>query len=101
MPSSIRREPETPARAVVVDDGLDSVKYSVYTRAAMALERAARLRAVMHGRDYVLPEDVAEMAYPILRHRIALDYNTDIKDTDAIISEARLEATRASMPNSR
>jgi MoxR-like ATPase len=63
------------------------VKYSVYTRAAQDLQQAVRIHAVMEGRAYVTPHDVREMLYPIMRHRIALDYNAGEKDADDVITK--------------
>jgi MoxR-like ATPase len=41
----------------------------------------------MHGRDYVIPEDVLEMVTPVLRHRIILsaEARMENKSPDAII----------------
>ncbi len=39
-------------------------------RAGIALLRMAKARAVAHGRDYVLPEDVQAAAVPVLEHRL-------------------------------
>jgi len=41
-------------------------------RAALALQRAARAWAVLHGRDYVLPDDVKALALPVIGHRLEL-----------------------------
>jgi MoxR-like ATPase len=41
-------------------------------RGSLALLLLARARAVMAGRDYVVPEDVKEVAVPALAHRITL-----------------------------
>jgi len=41
-------------------------------RGSIALVRAARAQAVLFGRDFVIPDDVREIALPALRHRIAL-----------------------------
>jgi len=41
-------------------------------RGSIALVRAARAQAVLNGRDFVVPDDVREIAMPALRHRIAL-----------------------------
>ncbi len=41
-------------------------------RASLSLLNAARARAAMQGRDFITPEDIREMAPPILRHRIIL-----------------------------
>ena len=42
------------------------------SRGAIALVRAARVVALMDGRDFVTPDDVKKLALPALRHRIAL-----------------------------
>ena len=41
-------------------------------RGSLALLLLARARAVLAGRDYVMPEDVKEVAVPALAHRITL-----------------------------
>jgi len=42
------------------------------TRGALLLARAARARALLHGRDYVTPDDVKSLAVPCLAHRVTL-----------------------------
>ena len=42
------------------------------SRGAIALVRAARVVALMDGRDFVTPDDVKKLALPALRHRVAL-----------------------------
>ena len=39
-------------------------------RAAIGLLAAARAHAVVHGRDFCLPDDVKELAVPVLAHRM-------------------------------
>jgi len=39
-------------------------------RAALALHRAAQARALLHGRSFVLPDDVKVLAVPVLAHRL-------------------------------
>ncbi len=39
-------------------------------RASIALTRAAQAHALLHGRDYVLPDDVKTLAVPVLAHRV-------------------------------
>ena len=41
-------------------------------RASLAILRASKANAAMKGRDFVTPEDIVEMATPVLRHRIML-----------------------------
>ena len=42
------------------------------TRATLALQRASRVRASSRGRDYVLPDDVKQLAVAVLAHRLLL-----------------------------
>ncbi|MCE9581305.1 MAG: MoxR family ATPase [Planctomycetes bacterium] len=42
----------------------------VSPRGSLALYRAAQARALIRGRDYVVPDDVKELAIPVLAHRI-------------------------------
>ncbi|MBI2895880.1 MAG: MoxR family ATPase [Deltaproteobacteria bacterium] len=42
----------------------------VSTRGGLMLHRAARARALVKGRDFVVPDDVKEMALPVLAHRV-------------------------------
>ena len=39
-------------------------------RATLALFRAAQARAFLSSRDYVVPDDIKEMAIPVLAHRL-------------------------------
>ncbi|MGL6026169.1 MAG: AAA family ATPase [Vibrio sp.] len=46
----------------------------VSPRATIALDRCARARAWLQGRDFVSPDDVQVMAFSVLRHRLLLSY---------------------------
>jgi len=52
----------------------------VSPRATIALDRCARAHAWLEGRDYVSPEDVQEMAFPVLRHRLLLSYQAQAEN---------------------
>jgi MoxR-like ATPase len=41
-------------------------------RASLALVQAARARALIHGRPFVLPDDIKALAVPVLAHRLVL-----------------------------
>jgi len=41
-------------------------------RAGLMLLRAAKAHAMMRGRDHALPDDVQELAQPVLAHRLVL-----------------------------
>ncbi|ENY71878.1 AAA family ATPase [Aeromonas diversa] len=51
-------------------------------RATLGLARAARARAWLEGRDYVLPEDIERLAPAILRHRLLPSYQALARDLD-------------------
>ncbi len=53
----------------------------VSTRGALALAAASRARALVLGRDYVIPEDVKALALPVLAHRV-LPAGRDAWDPD-------------------
>lgn len=50
----------------------DAVTLGVSPRAAVSWMQAARGRALLQGRDYVLPDDLKALAIPVLAHRIFL-----------------------------
>ncbi len=50
----------------------DRLEWGVSPRAALHLLKASKAYALMNGRDYVAPEDVKRMTYPVLNHRIIL-----------------------------
>lgn len=41
-------------------------------RASLAMLKSAKAFATLRGRDFVIPEDIQEMAYPVLKHRIQM-----------------------------
>jgi MoxR-like ATPase len=49
---------------------LETVAIGASVRGSLALERAARAWALLHERDYVVPEDVEELFLPVIGHRI-------------------------------
>lgn len=56
---------------------MPDVTLGVSPRGTQALHLAARARAVLHGRDFVVPDDVAHLAVPVLAHRIQVDGGND------------------------
>ena len=51
------------------------IKYGASPRAAQALVTGAKVRALMHGNYNVSYDDINALAYPVLRHRIKINYN--------------------------
>jgi len=64
------------------------ISYGASPRASIALVAGARALAFLRGRDYALPDDVAELAPDVLRHRMVLSYEALADDitADSIIS---------------
>jgi len=63
------------------------ISYGVSPRASLALIQCSKALAYISGRNFVTPEDIKEMAYPVLRHRIILSYDAladDISVEDII-----------------
>jgi MoxR-like ATPase len=49
---------------------IDPVAIGASVRGSLALERAVRAWSLIHGRDYVVPEDVSELFLPVVGHRV-------------------------------
>ena len=49
---------------------VEDVSIGASVRGSLALERAVRAWALLHGRSYVVPEDVEHLFTPVLVHRI-------------------------------
>ena len=48
-------------------------------RAGLALMQAARTLAAFCGRDYAIPDDVVQIAIPVLRHRVILTAEAEVE----------------------
>ncbi|WP_456295392.1 MoxR family ATPase [Vibrio sp. AK197] len=59
------------------------INLGVSPRATIALDRCARAHAWLSGRDFVSPQDVQAMAFPVLRHRILLSYQAQAEGIHA------------------
>jgi MoxR-like ATPase len=64
-------------------------------RAAVALMSCAKITAAMRGRDFVTPDDVKEVAYPVLRHRLILQPEAELEH---LTPERALDAVLAAVP---
>ncbi|MBI4236402.1 MAG: MoxR family ATPase [Chloroflexi bacterium] len=64
-------------------------------RGSLALYRGSQGRALLQGRDYVLPDDVKALVQPLLAHRIILNPTARMQD---LTPEAMLEQVLASVP---
>jgi len=59
------------------------IEYGASPRASIYLCLAARANAFLAGRGYVTPQDVKEIAYEVLRHRIILSYEAEAEEKTA------------------
>jgi MoxR-like ATPase len=58
-------------------DLADWLRFGASPRATLALDRCARARAWLQGRDYVSPGDIQAVAPDVLRHRLLLSYHAE------------------------
>jgi len=65
------------------------IQYGGSPRATIALDRCARSRAWLLGRDFVTPEDIQNLAFDVLRHRVLLTYEAEAEGitVDRLTSE--------------
>jgi MoxR-like ATPase len=67
-----------------VDDSLEGqILYGASPRASIGIDRAARARAWLAGRDYVGPEDIQDVTADVLRHRLVLSFEAEADGVDA------------------
>lgn len=71
------------------------VEYGSSPRGSLALLALARARAIIHGRSYVIPDDIRALYLPTLRHRIILTMDSRM---DGITSDEVLESIYINMP---
>jgi MoxR-like ATPase len=62
---------------------LDEVQLGASTRAALALHRGAQALAAMRGRAFALPDDVKELAAPVMAHRLILHPEARLRGRNA------------------
>ncbi len=66
----------------------EHIEYGASPRASIGIILAAKARALIRGRNYVSAEDIDTMAYPVLRHRVILTFESERKGmtTDQVVS---------------
>ncbi|MBX3183771.1 MAG: MoxR family ATPase [Polyangiaceae bacterium] len=69
-----------------------SIALGASTRAGMNLSRAARARALLHGRRYCIADDIYELAVPVLAHRVRLaahaeGYTPSREEAEAVVRD--------------
>jgi len=71
--------PETSSNAYVKD----WVSWGAGPRAGQAMILTAKARALAQGRLSVMPEDLKEMAFPVLRHRVIVNFRAEAEGITA------------------
>lgn len=61
----------------------EDVYLGASTRGSLALYRAAQARAAIHGRDYVIPDDIKALFEPIIGHRLIINPAARIRNVSA------------------
>lgn len=76
-------------REIVGDSLAKYIEYGVSPRGAIALVQVAQALALINGRAYVTPDDVKQLRYAVLRHRIILNFEAV---ADNVHSESIIDA---------
>jgi MoxR-like ATPase len=65
------------------------IQYGASPRASIALDRCARAKAWLAERDFVGPEDIQDIVFDVLRHRLILSYEAEAEGItpDRVIKE--------------
>ena len=76
--------------------GLSSlVRLGASPRATIALTRIGQAKALLSGRDYVVPEDLKAFAHEVLRHRIMLTFEAL---ADGVVSDQIVDKIVETVP---
>lgn len=70
-----------------LDHEAQYIQFGASPRASINMNLASKAVAFMDGRDYVLPEDIKEVALDVMNHRIILNYEAEadnVKTADVI-----------------
>jgi MoxR-like ATPase len=78
-----------------LNDFAQYLQYGVSPRASIALNLAAKAVAFFDERDYVLPEDIKEIASDVLSHRVILNYEAE---ADNVQTKDFIEAILRTVP---
>jgi MoxR-like ATPase len=77
------------------------IQLGASTRAALALYRAAQARALLAGRDYVVPDDVKRLAAAVLAHRVLLRRSRAGGSADAAVGVIEGVVAETPVPDER
>ena len=72
------------------------LEYGASPRGTISLDRCARAHAWIQGRDFVSPDDVQEIMFDVLRHRILLSFEAE---ASGVTPDKVLETIRERVPS--
>jgi len=80
------REPD---RVKGLEELREQIQVGASPRATLAINKASRANALLHGRAYATPQDVKEIVHDVLRHRILLTYEAEAENvtSDKIVDK--------------
>lgn len=85
-------------REYKLDHEAQYIQFGASPRASINLNLASKAIAFMEGRDYVLPEDIKEVALDVMNHRILLNYEAE---ADAVKTSDIIKALLSKVPISK
>lgn len=68
----------------------DWIEFGVSPRATLALDRCARAKAWLDGRDFVTPDDIQYVAPDVLRHRMIINYAAEAEGVTSNLAIAKI-----------
>ncbi|WP_135850501.1 AAA family ATPase [Serinibacter arcticus] len=68
----------------------EEIRLGVSVRGAISLVRAAKTWAAANGRHYVVPDDIKDLAEPVLAHRMVMDAEAEFDGATSAVSLARV-----------
>ena len=72
------------------------LEFGASPRGTISLDRCARAHAWIQGRDFVSPDDVQEIMFDVLRHRILLSFEAE---ASGVTPDKVLETIRERVPS--
>lgn len=78
-----------PGEDTMPEDVRPYIQYGAGPRASLALVKASKARALLHGRHHATTKDVVAVATPVLRHRLIPTFNAESEgfDADTIVTQ--------------
>jgi MoxR-like ATPase len=78
-----------------LNDFANYIQFGASPRATISLNLAAKATAYINGRNYVVPDDIKEIALDVLNHRITLNYEAE---ADGVTGKQFIEAVLKKVP---